>query len=156
MKHIFRFSSLISLMIVVLSWLLFSPSAFAYGGIREDIMSTSSKLSDLDGYRLEKLRFLGKSSQSSYQSSTKTLTAIRSNIKSAYREGYMTNYEYSDIKHEYSYLVSELNSYYIYLLIAERSGSRDMYEEARWQWEFVFQSLERLSIKTQGYNIIPR
>jgi hypothetical protein len=31
-----------------------------------------------------------------------------------------------------------------------------MYEEARGQWEFVFQSLERLSIKTQGYNIIPR
>ena len=60
MKHIFRFSSLVSLMIVAISGILFTPSAFAYGGIREDIMSTSSKLSDLDGYRLEKLRFLGK------------------------------------------------------------------------------------------------
>jgi hypothetical protein len=153
MQNILKFTLL---MITGLLGITLTSSALAYGGIREDIMNTSSKLSDLDGYRLEKLRFFGKSSQSSYQSSTKTLATIRSNIKSAYREGYMTNYEYADIKHEYKYLVSELNSYYVYLLIAERSGSRDMYEEARKQWEFVFQSLDRLSIKTQGYNIIPR
>ncbi|MCA9378051.1 hypothetical protein KC711_04055 [Candidatus Peregrinibacteria bacterium] len=130
MQNILKFTLL---MITGLLGITLASSALAYGGIREDIMSTSSKLSDLDGYRLEKLRFLGKTSQSSYQSSTKTLATIRSNIKSTYREGYMTNYEYADIKHEYKYLVSELNSYYVYLLIAERSGSRDMYEEARGQ-----------------------
>ena len=130
MQNILKFTLL---MITGLLGITLASSALAYGGIREDIMSTSSKLSDLDGYRLEKLRFLGKTSQSSYQSSTKTLATIRSNIKSIYREGYMTNYEYADIKHEYKYLVSELNSYYVYLLIAERSGSRDMYEEARGQ-----------------------
>ena len=124
---------LISIVLAILSNALFTSSAFAYDGIRENIMSTSSKLSDFDGYRLEKLRFFGKTSQSSYQSSAKTLAAIRSNIKSAYREGYMTNYEYADIKNEYRYLVSELNNYYVYLLMAERSGSRDMYEAVRKQ-----------------------
>ena len=153
MKNILTF---ISLVLIGLSSLSFTSPALAYGWIRENIMSTSSRLSNLDGYRLEKVRFYGETSQSSYDNSKKTLNAIRLNIKSAYRDGYMTNYEYTDIANEYHYLVSELNTYYAYLSVAERSRSRDMYVEAHKQWEFVFQSLDRLSTKTQGYNIIPR
>lgn len=130
MKIILTFSSLVIIGFLSIS---FMSSALAYGEVRENIMSTSTKLSDLDGYRLEKMKFSGKTSQSSYDSSIKTLRVIRLNIKSAYREGYMTNYEYADIKNEYRYLVAELNAYYADLSVAERSRSRDMYKEARKQ-----------------------
>lgn len=122
-----------SLVIIGFLSISFTSSALAYGEVRENIMSTSTKLSDLDGYRLEKMKFSGKTSQSSYDSSIKTLRVIRLNIKSAYREGYMMNYEYADIKNEYRYLVAELNAYYADLSVAERSRSRGMYEEARKQ-----------------------
>lgn len=122
-----------SLVIIGFLSISFTSSALAYGEVRENIMSTSTKLSDLDGYRLEKMKFSGKTSQSSYDSSIKTLRVIRLNIKSAYRDGYMTNYEYTDIANEYRYLVSELNTYYAYLSVAERSRSRDMYVEAHKQ-----------------------